>query len=250
MRLMRLKLNIFVILDHGAPKVTWAVVRPLSAEITLAQNSCRIAWWKHIEASFMPCPLLTPTVDLLSWINLWFPELLFLFSLEDKMYKEQLRSLGRFSLEQGSWGEASRWLQLFTGSRGVALSSALCDSDRAWGNGMDLRQGRGRLDIRESSSPEIGGHGTGCPGQWAQPQVPEFKERFSDIEFVFCVVLCGARSWTRWSLWVTCSSGYSTILLFHDAPARTFQERRPESKAFKECKLGYGRGLLTAITRL
>ena len=29
-------------------------------------------------------------------------------------------------------------LQLFTGSGGAALSSALCDSDRARGNGMEL----------------------------------------------------------------------------------------------------------------
>ena len=34
-------------------------------------------------------------------------------------------------------------LQLLTGSRGAALSSALCDSDRARGNGMELCQGRG-----------------------------------------------------------------------------------------------------------
>ena len=33
--------------------------------------------------------------------------------------------------------------------RRAALSSALCDSDGARGNGMELCQGRGRLDIRK-----------------------------------------------------------------------------------------------------
>jgi len=51
--------------------------------------------------------------------------------LEGKIYEEQLRSCGMLSAEQRSWGEASWRLQLLTGSGGAALSSALCDSDRA-----------------------------------------------------------------------------------------------------------------------
>ena len=54
--------------------------------------------------------------------------------------------------------------------RRAALSSALCDSDRARGNGMELCQGRGSWGPGKGSAPEGGGHGTGCPGQWAQPQ--------------------------------------------------------------------------------
>ena len=53
------------------------------------------------------------------------------------------------------------------GSGGAALSSALCDSDRARGNGMELRQGRGSWGCGNGSSPERGRHGSGCPGQWA-----------------------------------------------------------------------------------
>ena len=34
----------------------------------------------------------------------------------------------------------------------------------------------------------------------------------SDIGFEFWVALCGARSWTWWSLWVPSNSGYSMIL--------------------------------------
>jgi len=61
-----------------------------------------------------------------------------------------------------------RWqLQLFTGSGGAVLSSALCDSDRARGNGMELCQGRGSWRVGTGAAPQGGGHGTGCPGLWA-----------------------------------------------------------------------------------
>ena len=62
------------------------------------------------------------------------------------------------------------------GSGGAALSSALCDSDRARGNGMELCQGRGSWGSGNGSAPQGSGHGTACPGQWAQPRVPEIKE--------------------------------------------------------------------------
>jgi len=51
--------------------------------------------------------------------------------LESKACEEQLKSLGLLSPEQRSGGEASWRLQLLTGSGWAALSSALCDSDRA-----------------------------------------------------------------------------------------------------------------------
>ena len=36
-------------------------------------------------------------------------------------------------------------------------------------------QGRGSWGLGTGPAPEGGGHGTACPGLWAQPQVPEFK---------------------------------------------------------------------------
>ena len=41
---------------------------------------------------------------------------------------------------------------------------------------MELCQGRVRRGLGRGSSPEGGGHGTSCPGQWAQPRVLEFRE--------------------------------------------------------------------------
>jgi len=74
-------------------------------------------------------------------------------------------SLGLLSAEQRSWGEASWQLQLLAGSGGAALSSALCASDRARGNGMELCQGRGSWGLGTGSAPEGSRYGTGYPGQ-------------------------------------------------------------------------------------
>jgi len=41
---------------------------------------------------------------------------------------------------------------------------------------MELCQGRGSWELGTGGAPEGGGHGTGCPGQWARPQEPEYKE--------------------------------------------------------------------------
>jgi len=60
--------------------------------------------------------------------------------------------------------------------RRAALSSALCDSDRARGNGMELCQGRGSWGLGTGAAPQGGGHGAGCPGLWARPPVLELKE--------------------------------------------------------------------------
>jgi len=63
--------------------------------------------------------------------------------LEGKVHEVWLRALSWFSPEQKRLTEASWRLQLLTGSGGAALSSAICDSDRALRNGMELCQGRG-----------------------------------------------------------------------------------------------------------
>ena len=55
--------------------------------------------------------------------------------LEGKTCRKWLRSLGVLSPEQRMLRSVP---QLLAGSGGAALSSALCDSDRAQGNGMEL----------------------------------------------------------------------------------------------------------------
>jgi len=58
-------------------------------------------------------------------------------SLEGKMHEDRLRSFGWFSTEWRSWPEAWWWLRVLTGSRGAALSSALCDRDKSLYNVSD-----------------------------------------------------------------------------------------------------------------
>ena len=68
--------------------------------------------------------------------------------LDGKMYEEQLRCL----FAQPRAEELRGGLMVaaaLTGNGGAALSSALCDSDSARGNGMELCQGRGRLGVRK-----------------------------------------------------------------------------------------------------
>ena len=51
--------------------------------------------------------------------------------------------------------EASWLLHVLTGGGGAALSSALCDGDRARANGMGLCQGRGSWGVRKWFFPRV-----------------------------------------------------------------------------------------------
>jgi len=103
--------------------------------------------------------------------------------LEGKMCDEQLRSPGWLSPEQRSWGEGSWRLQLLTGSGGAVLTFALCDSDRARGNSVEMCQGRVWVGIRKRFFMQ---------GWWAWNMlpgvvviVPDFLE-FKFHPFFFC----------------------------------------------------------------
>jgi len=43
---------------------------------------------------------------------------------------------------------------------------------------MELCQGRVRWGLGKGSAPEDGGHGTGCPGQWAWHQAVGVQSAF------------------------------------------------------------------------
>ena len=98
------------------------------------------------------------------------------WSLEGRMCEEQLRPLGLLSPEQRSWEEPSWWLQLLTGSGGAALSSALCDRDRARENGMELCQGRSSWGYGQVLHQRAVGHAVISPCK-REVRVPQTKIR-------------------------------------------------------------------------
>ena len=95
---------------------------------------------------------------------------------------------------------------LLTGPEGIAWS---CDREGSgWISGNDSSPEDGQA-LEQSLQGR--GHTSSF---WSSRSI---WTTLSDIWSEFWVVLCGARSWTQWSLWVLSNSGYSMTLLFYDS---------------------------------
>lgn len=83
--------------------------------------------------------------------------------------------------------------------------------------------GEGRLGVRKGSAPECSGHGTGWPGQWARPQMLEFKKcQGNDLGLLWSLELDSVIPWVPYS------SGYSMVLWFYVAQwGRCIQHCQP-----------------------
>jgi len=67
--------------------------------------------------------------------------------------------------------------------------------------GTELRQEGGSWGLGTGAAPQGGGHGTGCPGLWARPPVPEFKECL-DSALRHRVWILGGPVWSQELNWM------------------------------------------------
>ncbi|KAJ7408304.1 hypothetical protein BTVI_60230 [Pitangus sulphuratus] len=104
--------------------------------------------------------------------------------LEWKPYEEQLRSLGVFSLEKRRLRLTALTVSLGGEQEGQADLFSVVTSDRTQGNGLELFQGRLRLDIRKIFFPQrVFGCWNRLPKEVVTaPSLTEFKKHLNDTQ--------------------------------------------------------------------
>ena len=88
------------------------------------------------------------------------------------------------------------------GAHGATVLSSPGEKPRVM-LGARKRLSKQRVVGMEQLPPQGNGHG---------PKLSELKTMPKPKGFGFWVVLCGARNWTQWPLWVSSNAEYSVIL--------------------------------------
>ena len=148
---------------------------------------------------------------------------------------------------KSSWSSQVCWAQ----SRGEASWQPTAPHDGKWRGSTELcslvtvtglkwmawscvKRGVG-WELAKGSSPEGGGHGTGCPGQWAKPQVLMFKEHLDSA------LRQGSNfGWSVWSqeLDLMILMGLFQLRVYHDSYSLVFnQPKNPNICLLHSCIL-------------
>lgn len=135
--------------------------------------------------------------------------------LEGKPYEKELKSLVLFTRH---WGETSMWFAApsHREDKGFSLCWPVTGLKRMTWSGVE--EGLGWISGGGSSPKGCLGTSTCSPGNWLQCQawqhLRSISKMFSGMWCGFGVVLCRARTWAWWSLWLPFNSVYVILLMY------------------------------------